>query len=68
MAWNIENSEVRGVTRVEIGPHEKGTTVTVTLEVESQGLLSGLFFPVVATAIGNGLPTAVDGFAAGLSG
>ena len=67
MAWQIQNSEVRGITTVELGTKENHTAVSVTLEVESRGLLSGMFFPVIASAIGNGLPKAVDQFAAGLS-
>ncbi|HEX6286378.1 MAG TPA: SRPBCC family protein [Acidimicrobiia bacterium] len=67
MAWHIQNSEVRGITTVELDTHESQTAVSVTLEVESRGLLSGMFFPVIASAIGNGLPKAVDEFAAGLS-
>lgn len=68
MSWRIENSEVRGVTRVELAPGVASTAITVTLEVESAGLLSGMFFPVIASAIGNGLPRAVDEFAADFSG
>ncbi len=64
MAWHIQNSEVSGVTAVELAPVDSGTSITVTLHVESVGLLSTVFFPVVASAIGNGLPRAVDGFAA----
>lgn len=68
MSWRIKNSEVRGVTRVELASGGASTAITVTLEVESAGLLSGMFFPVIASAIGNGLPRAVDDFAAGFSG
>ena len=64
MSWRVQNSEVRGITRVELDPTNPGTIITVTLEVQSAGLLSGMFFPVIAGAIGNGLPRAVDAFAA----
>jgi carbon monoxide dehydrogenase subunit G len=67
MSWRIRNSEVHGVTKVELAPSNPGTSITVTLEVESAGLLSAMFFPIIAGAIGNGLPRAVDGFAAGFS-
>lgn len=67
MSWRIENSEIRGVTRVDLEPDNPGTSITVTLEVRSVGMLSGVFFPVIAGAIGTGLPRAVDQFAAGLS-
>ena len=67
MSWRIKNSEVRGVTKVELVAHNPGTAITVTLEVESAGLLSSVFFPIIAGAIGTGLPRAVDDFAAGFS-
>jgi hypothetical protein len=67
MSWHIQNSEVRGITTVELEPRHDGTSVSVTLEVESRGLLSSMFFPIIASAIGNGLPAAVDEVAQGLS-
>ena len=66
MAWQVENSELHGVTSVELEPADGGTRITVRLEVHSGGLLSSMFFPVIAGAIGSGLPGAVDEFAAGL--
>lgn len=66
MAWHVENSEVRGITSVELEPDDAGTRIAVRLEVQSAGLLSSMFFPVIVGAIGNGLPQAVDEFAAGL--
>ncbi|MFZ0012866.1 MAG: SRPBCC family protein [Acidimicrobiia bacterium] len=68
MAWDIVNSEVRGVTRVELASGGASTAITVTLEVESASMMSGLFFPVIAGVIGNGLPEAVAEFAATFSG
>jgi len=68
MAWRVENSEVRGITSVEIEPGDEETRIVVRLEVESAGLLSSMFFPVIAGAIGNGLPKAVDDFAADRGG
>ena len=68
MAWRIANSEVRGVTSVSLERHDDLTAIEVTLQVESAGLLSSMFFPVIAGAIGKGLPTAVEAFAAGLEG
>lgn len=65
MAWNIEISEVRGVTTVQLSDDGPGTRVQVTLEVESVGMFASMFFPVIANAIGSGLPQTVDAFAAG---
>jgi len=67
MSWHIQNSEVEGITSVELATRESGTSVSVRLKVESRGVLSGMFFPVIASAIGNGLPRAVDEFASALS-
>lgn len=66
MAWNVESSEVRGTTRVDLEADGDGTRVTVTVHVESVGFLSSMFFPVIAGALGKGLPTAVEEFVAGL--
>lgn len=63
MSWQVSTTEVRGVTRVALVPVKDGTEVTVTLEVESKGLLSAMFFPVIASTIGSGLPRSVDEFA-----
>ena len=65
IAWHVQNSEVRGVTSVSLNPTETSTIVTVTLRVESVGMLSSLLFPIIVGAIGRGLPTAVEEFAAG---
>lgn len=68
IAWDISNSEVKGSIVVDLEPAGLGTAVAVTLQVESVGLMSSMFFPVIAAAIGNGLPSSVDDFAAGFAG
>lgn len=65
MSWQIVNSEVRGVTSVELAGDGQRTAITVTLEVRSAGFLSSMFFPVIVKAIGSGLPRSVEEFAAG---
>ncbi len=67
IAWRVTSPEVRGSTTVELSDDGAGTRIRVTLEVEAAGLLSAMFFPIVATAVGNGLPGAVEGFAAGFA-
>ena len=62
MAWNVDTSEVKGITSVALRPLSEGTEVTVALEVESKGLLASMFFPVIAAAIGSGLPRSVEEF------
>jgi carbon monoxide dehydrogenase subunit G len=65
MAWDVQTSEVRGVTSVRLDTRNGSTVVTVTLHVESAGLLSSMFFPLIAGAIGNGLSQTVETFVAG---
>lgn len=67
MAWSVDTTEVSGTTSVEISPNNAGTLIAVTLEVESKGLLSTMFFPVIASTVGRGLPRSVDDFADRLS-
>jgi carbon monoxide dehydrogenase subunit G len=64
MSWHVQNSEVTGVASVTLDPSDTGTVITVTLHVESVGLLSSMLFPLIATAIGSGLASSVDSFAA----
>jgi hypothetical protein len=64
MALNIANSEIRGAIRVDLSDDGDGTLILVTLDVESAGMLSAMFFPVIARSIGNGLPRAIEEFAA----
>ncbi len=64
MAWSVKSPEVRGTTTVDLENDGDGTLVTVTVHVESVGFLSSMFFPVIAGALGKGLPTAVEEFAA----
>ncbi|HET9259481.1 MAG TPA: SRPBCC family protein [Acidimicrobiia bacterium] len=65
MAWNVRNSEIKGVIDVALSEVADGTEVKVTLDVESASFMSAMFFPVIAGAIGNGLPDAVEVFASG---
>jgi carbon monoxide dehydrogenase subunit G len=67
MAWAVDTSEVEGVLRVEMSDEDDGTRLTVTVELESRSILSSVFFPVISTAIGNGLPKALGTFADRLS-
>lgn len=64
MTLNIANSEIRGSIRIDLSEAGEGTLIRVTLDVESAGVLSAMFFPVIARSIGNGLPRAIEKFAA----
>ena len=63
MAWDIANSEITGTTTVELAPVADDTNLIVTVQVASRSFLAGMFFPVIAGALGSGLPQAVEGFA-----
>jgi carbon monoxide dehydrogenase subunit G len=67
MAWDIETSEIRGRIIVGLQEANPGTRVDVSLRMESVGVLSSVFFPVIASAIGESFPNTVQEFARGLS-
>lgn len=67
MSWDIDAGEIKGTTAVHLAGGADDTMVTVTLDVESAGILSSLFFPMISSAIGNGLPGAVEDFAKSLA-
>ncbi|MCI0678625.1 MAG: hypothetical protein L0Z63_06250 [Actinobacteria bacterium] len=66
MAWDIDSGEVMGVLTVGLRDQGGQTEVTVTIDMESVGMLSTLFFGVIVSALRNGLPDTVKGFAASL--
>jgi hypothetical protein len=67
MSWYIDSPEVSGVIAVDLQDAGDGTSVRVDLTLESTGVLSALFFPVIARALSSGFKGAVDEFAAGLA-
>lgn len=67
MSWDITTTELKGALSVEVVEGDDGTSVAVTLTIQSVGMLSSMFFPIIASALGSGFPRAVEGFAAGLS-
>jgi carbon monoxide dehydrogenase subunit G len=64
MALELDSSEVTGELTARLSSNGAGTTLDVSLDIASKGVLAGMFFPIVAAAVGNGLPEQVDGFAA----
>lgn len=67
MSWWVDTQEVRGITSVTLTNSGGATVIEVTIELEAVGTLASMFFPIVAAAVGNGLPAAVNGFADRLS-
>jgi hypothetical protein len=66
MGWAISSSEVKGAITVELHDHEGGTLVDATIDLESVGVLSTMFFPVIAGALRSGMAGTVERFASGL--
>ncbi len=65
----LDTSEMAGTIGVDLTAADgRGTNVDVTVELRSKGLLSSMFFPIVARAIGDGLPEQVEAMAKSLSG
>lgn len=63
----LEASEMGGTITVDLSPaNPGGTHASVTVEVRSKGLLSGMFFPLVSRAVGGGLEQQVEELAAQL--
>ena len=64
MRLTLDAKEMVGELTTDISANGDGATrIIVTLAVESRGMLSTLFFPVVSEAVGNGLPKQVEAFA-----
>lgn len=63
MVLHIESSEIDGSITASLAD-DHPLELTVGLQLESKGLLSTMFFPVVAASVGNGFPRQVDEFAA----
>ncbi len=67
MAWNLANSQVRGLVHIDLSDAGAGTSMTVGLEIESASFMAGMFFGAIANAVGSGFPETVERLAAGLS-
>ncbi len=69
MRFRLDGSEVAGDLTAELAAEPDGSTsVTVTLAIESVGVLSTLFFTIVSDAVGRGLSAQVDAFVLSLNG
>ncbi len=66
MVLVIESSEIDGSISTSLAD-DHPLQLKVALTLRSKGLLSTMFFPVVAASVGNGFPRQVDEFAARVS-
>jgi hypothetical protein len=66
MVMEIDTSELTGTIAVTIDEAAHSGTVTVDMKVSSRSFLGSMVFPLIAAAIGSGLRSNVEAFAAGL--
>jgi carbon monoxide dehydrogenase subunit G len=67
LTLGLKSSEMRGSLTTEIAPNGNGSHLTVTMKVETVGMLSSLFWGVVRSAMEQGLPRQVEDFGARFS-
>lgn len=65
MKLHLDSTELSGALIADIDGDDPAT-LAVTLEVTSKGTMAAMFFPIIAEAIGRGLPQQVEEFAAAL--
>lgn len=66
MVLHIESSEIDGSITTSLAD-DHPLELHVVLQLRSKGLLSTMFFPVVAASVGSGFPKQVNEFAARIS-
>lgn len=62
MSVEIDGSELAGCIDIEISERNGRMEVAVTLEARPRGFLATMAFPLIASAIGNGLAANVEEF------
>ena len=67
LKWDITTAEIRGWIRVDLAREADGTTISVSMRVESVSVMAAFGFPLIAGAIASGFQETVDEFAAGLA-
>ena len=60
MVVSISTSELTGLISTKLTPGIDGVRVSVTLDLQSRGLLAGMMFPVITGAVRHGLPDQVE--------
>lgn len=67
MVVSISTSEISGQIAANLVPSVDGVRVTINLDLQTRGLLSGMMFPLIANAVRTGLPDQVEQFASRLT-
>jgi len=65
MTLALDSAEVAGEITVALTAEAGGSALTVTLVARPRGFIAGMFWGKIAAALGKGLATQVDRFAAG---
>ena len=68
LTLSLRSSEMRGSLTTDLAANDDGTRMRVTMQVQTVGPLSSLFWGVVRTAIERGLPRQVEDFAREVGG
>ena len=68
MVLDIESSEVTGwISTVLTGGNPDSGIITVTVSLETRGILSAVLFPVLVRVVEDGLPSSVEDFVSRLA-
>ncbi|MGI8518744.1 MAG: SRPBCC family protein [Acidimicrobiia bacterium] len=62
MVMKIDTNQMDGRIEVDLEPIGEETNVRVGMEIVSRGLMAGLLFPVVSSAVANGFEAAARRF------
>lgn len=64
LVLEMDTSEISGSVATELMPTGTTCDVTVTITVNTKGMLSAMFFPAIKQALASGFPQQVDDLAA----
>ena len=67
MRIRLDAGEVKGQLVAALDEAAEGTSLSVTLEIRGDGLLSSVFWDVISGAIGGALPGQIENFATRMS-
>ncbi|MCA1736088.1 MAG: SRPBCC family protein [Actinobacteria bacterium] len=62
MVMKIDTNQMDGRIEVDLEPVGEETNVRVGIEIASRGLMAGLMFPVISSAVANGFEAAARQF------
>ena len=63
MTLRLSTSELTATVALSLQGGDRGTHLTIDVDIRTSTFMASLFFPVVADVIGRGLPAAAEDFA-----